>query len=76
MQVLNVDLSVARKAQKIRNDTGMKTPDAVHVATALVGGANLFHTFDKRLLSLDGRDEVEGLAITACEVPGTTLPLL
>ena len=31
--------------------------------------------FDDDLLRLSGRDEVHGLTITACEVPGTNLSL-
>lgn len=69
-----VDLHVAQKAQKIRNlvpeSAKMSTPDAIHVATAIVSGATMLHTFDKGLLSLNGKDQVEGLTITACDVLG------
>jgi len=50
-------------------------PDAVHIATAIVSGAKIFHTFDEHLLKLNGKDEVEGLTITACDIPGTNMQL-
>lgn len=70
IEMVAVDLSVAQKAQEIRNRTRILTPDAIHVATAIVSGANMLHTFDKGLLSLNGEAQVEGLTITACDVPG------
>lgn len=73
VEVVTVDIRVAQKAQLIRNNSRKKlsTPDAVHIATAIVSGANLFHTFDDGLLQLSGKDEVEGLTITPCDIPGT-----
>ncbi len=76
-EVMAVDIRIAKKAQAIRNislKNGRKisTPDAVHLATAIVSQADFFHTFDKRLLSLNGAGEAEGVAITACHIPGTT----
>ena len=77
VEVVAVDIRVAQKAQLIRNNSRKKlsTPDAVHIATAIVSGAKIFHTFDDGLLQLSGQDEVDGLTITACEIPGTTLNL-
>ena len=77
LKVMAVDVRIAKKAQAIRNislKNGRKisTPDAVHLATAIVSQADFFHTFDKRLLSLNGAGEAEGVAITACHIPGTT----
>ena len=77
VEVVTVDIRVARKAQLIRNKSRkqLSTPDAVHIATAIVSGAELFHTFDDGLLRLSGKDEVDSLTITPCEVPGKNLPL-
>ncbi len=73
VSIVAVDIRVARKAQMIRDtlrkkDESVTTPDAVHIATAIVSEAKFFHTFDARLLRLNGKPEVEGLAITACAI--------
>lgn len=72
VEIITVDIRVAEKAQSIRNKSQKKihVPDAVHIATAIVIGAKLFHTFDDGLLQLSGRDEVDGLTITPCDIPG------
>ncbi len=72
VEVIAVDIRVAEKAQEIRNRTSIGTPDAVHIATAIVMGARLFHTFDERLLKLNEKNEVEGLSVTKCTIPGTS----
>ncbi len=74
IEIIAVDIRVAKKAQTIRNksSTTISTPDAIHVATAIVRRAKLFHTFDDDLLKLSGEGLVEGLTITACQIPGTT----
>lgn len=71
IDIIPVERLVAQKAQEIRNRTPenktiMSTTDAIHVATAIVGGANMLHTFDNDLLSLNGKAQVERLTITAC----------
>ncbi len=75
LEIIAVGIRVARKAQTIRNQTNIKTPDAVHIATAIVVGAKFFHTFDNYLLNFNGKNEVEKLAITACDIPGVNLKL-
>ncbi len=65
--VMAVGIKVAKKARSIRNKMpSIRTPDAIHLATAIIGKANVFHTFDGGLLRLSGKSVVEGLAITAC----------
>ena len=73
VEIIAVDIRVAEKAQSIRNKSQKKihVPDAVHIATAIVSGAKLFHTFDDGLLQLSGGDEMDDLAITPCDIPGT-----
>ena len=77
VEIVAVDICVAEKAQVIRNRSrkSISVPDAIHVATAIVSRAKVFHTFDKSLLSLNGKDVVEGLAITACEISGMSASL-
>lgn len=35
--------------------SGLKPPDATHLATALIANVDEMHTFDEKLLALDGR---------------------
>ena len=73
-----VNLEIAKKAQEIRNrmPKKLKTADAIHIATAIVSEAIVFHTFDKQLLNLNGKDDVDNLKITPCHIPGITRSLL
>ena len=77
IEIVAVDIRVAEKAQAIRNNSSrtISTPDAVHIATAIISRAKLFHTFDNGLLRLNGKEAVEGLKITPCEIPGTNRTL-
>ncbi len=55
---------------------GLKPPDAVHLATALITNADEFNTFDDALLALDGkviRDD--GVALKICK-PGNSGPAM
>jgi len=64
----NVDLRVSEKAEEIRSK-GMadgrkiKTPDAQHLATAIIFGADEFHTLDEKLIKLSGTPIVDNLTI-------------
>ncbi|HXU09766.1 MAG TPA: PIN domain-containing protein [Blastocatellia bacterium] len=46
MRLLPITLDVLRDAARLRADTNMKTPDAIHAATALAAGCDLFVTND------------------------------
>ncbi len=63
----------------LRGDEDADRNRATHAVVQYIesGGfqAGRFHSFDDRLLRLNGDDEVDGLAITACEIPGMNLPL-
>ena len=53
----NTDLNIAKKASELRNHSRnnklkLFTPDAIHLATALIHDVSEFHTTDARLLSL------------------------
>lgn len=61
---VSVDPIVAEKGKQLRRaDHGLRTPDAIHVATAVVIGAGVLYTYDKRQLRLDGHELLDGLRI-------------
>lgn len=47
--VLDVDMDIARRAAELRARHGVRTADAIHLATALAAGASAFVTTDRRL---------------------------
>lgn len=47
--VLDVDMDIARRAAGLRALYGVRTADAIHLATALAAGASAFVTTDRRL---------------------------
>ncbi len=67
--VVNVDLRIAEKAEEIRSKgleakRKIKTPDAQHMASAIVYHAEVFHTLDDKLIGLSGTKIVDGLTIS------------
>lgn len=83
VEVFAVDTRIAKRAQELRNrmlnekEKKIGTPDAIHIATAIVSKAKQLHTFDEEILQLNGKDEVEGLVITDCDMQSANwlLPL-
>lgn len=68
MVVRNVDLIVSEKAEEIRSKAlsegrKIKTPDAQHIATAIIHLVNAFHSLDDKLIKLSGSSVVDGLII-------------
>jgi predicted nucleic acid-binding protein len=59
LKVLPVDVAVAERAARLRSSYGLRTPDALHLASGLEQGAEWFVTNDVRLK----RVEDEGLRI-------------
>lgn len=58
---------------------GLKPPDAIHLATALIANADEMHTFDDKLLGLDAKlFKADGTALKICKPGhgGPPLPLL
>lgn len=49
LTLLDADVPVMEAMADLRTRYGMATPDAIHLATALVGGARAFVTNDLRL---------------------------
>lgn len=79
--LVNVDKLVGDQARRLMLSgySGLKPPDAIHLATAVVANAAEMHTFDQRLLLLDNKiDKLDGtrLIIKHPAVPSTPAPLL
>ncbi len=48
--VVDVSREIARQAAKLRADyPSLRTPDALHLASAISSGANIFYTTDRRI---------------------------
>ena len=66
-----MDIRVASLAHDIRNHYALKnekipkTPDAIHLATAILYRANEFHTFDEQLIGYSGN--VGGNKLIVCK---------
>lgn len=70
MLLTNVDRLVAERGRELMIlYPGLKPPDAVHLATAAVSpGVEEMHTFDDRLLKLDGFiDKADGTKLKICK---------
>ncbi len=62
-----------------RQFPGLKPPDAAHIASALMANVEEMHTFDIRLLNLDGKvTKPDGTLLKICKpsMGGPALPLL
>lgn len=49
--VHGVDRQIGNMARQVARQTGLKPPDAIHVATALRIEAKVLHTYDRKMLS-------------------------
>src|SRR5438132_4485166 len=79
--LVNVDKHLGDFARRLMlaGHSGLKPPDVIHLATACIANVDEFHTFDDRLLALDGvidRLEDTRLAIKKPAVPASPAPLL
>jgi predicted nucleic acid-binding protein len=79
--LVNLDRVVGNEARKLMlaGHAGLKPPDAVHLATAVVARAGELHTFDTKLLNLDGKIiGLDGKPLRICKptVPAPPAPLL
>lgn len=52
--IVDVDSEIAKRAAAIRASSQHRTPDAIHLATALICGADVFLTADRRLRAFPG----------------------
>jgi predicted nucleic acid-binding protein len=79
--LVNVDKQIADFARRLMlaGHAGLKPPDVAHLATACIANVDEFHTFDDRLLALDGQiDKADGtrLIVRKPTVPAPPAPLL
>jgi len=63
LEVISLSPQISIRAAKLRADHGLRTPDAIHAATALAGSAHGILTNDRDLLRL----ETEGLHVWTFE---------
>jgi predicted nucleic acid-binding protein len=78
---VSLDRTVAEKARTLMMSgvANLKPPDACHVATAFVANADELHTFDDKILKLDGKiAKSNGMLLKICkpDASGPTPPLL
>jgi predicted nucleic acid-binding protein len=81
IMLVNVDKHLGGFARRlmVAGHSGLKPPDAIHLATACIANVHEFHTFDDRLLALGGViDRLDGtrLVIKKPAVPAPPAPLL
>jgi predicted nucleic acid-binding protein len=75
--VVPVDLSIGRRAQDMQASgfVKLKPPDAVHLASAQRARVMELHTFDDKILALDGKIlSADGTALKVCR-PTEGVPL-
>jgi len=54
LRLMPITISILDSAAHLRAATGLKTPDAIHAATALAVGCDLFVTNDRNLTRVPG----------------------
>lgn len=52
LEIIDFDLQIAELAAKLRAKYTIKTPDAIHLATAIISKANFFITTDEKLQNI------------------------
>lgn len=70
ISVQNVTRKIAELARDLYWDSGVRPQDAIHVATALTYRLPELNTFDRKLLSLDGKLGDPSLKIRIPHEPG------
>jgi predicted nucleic acid-binding protein len=78
---VNLDRAIGEKARSLMMGgiAKLKPPDACHLATALTANADELHTFDEKILELDGKlDKQNGTRLKICKPDsgGPPAPLL
>ena len=70
--IVPVDRHVGTLARELMQagHAGLKPPDAVHLASAIVAEVTEFQTFDSKLLNLDGKiNRLDGGVLKICKPP-------
>jgi predicted nucleic acid-binding protein len=71
--LVSVDPIVAEKAKELRRAFhGLRTPDAIHLATGIVIGAGKLYTYDDDQLRLNGDEHLDGMVIVEPQVDHQT----
>jgi predicted nucleic acid-binding protein len=79
---INLDRAVGERARglMLKGYSKIKPPDACHLASAAIANAEEMHTFDDKLLALDGKiDKLDGTKLRICKPEDTgsnPMPLL
>ena len=75
--LIPVDKQIGMKAQSLQlaGLAGLKPPDAIHLASALVANVPVFHTFDKNLLRMDKKFALGDGSEMAIVKPTEELPM-
>lgn len=58
LQIMPLDIALARETALVRGETGLRTPDALQVAAARLAGADAILTNDRRWAGRVGRPAV------------------
>lgn len=79
--IVELDRNTGEAARRLMQSgfAGLKPPDATHLASACVAEADCLHTFDAKLINLDGKiDKPSGtkLKVSKPELESVPLPLL
>jgi len=79
--LVNLDRLVGERARVLMTGgfSGLKPPDAIHVATAAISGVEEMHTFDRQLIGFGGLiDKADGAKLKICKPDpgGPPAPLL
>ena len=53
LRLIEIDSRVIDQATRIRADFNLKSPEALHLAAAIIGGASIFLTGDRQLARFD-----------------------
>lgn len=79
--LVHLNIEVVTKARELMQarHAGLKPPDALHIASAIIANADEMHAFDGNVLDLNGKlERADGKKLIICKpsMGGPSLPLL